>query len=466
MTASGFFFDQCIASLVSLTARAVLGDVSHSWFQIFHNSKQTFTKCKYRQIFSVYTKILHWKLFKKNKAIMLRNNTKRKLLDELNVSESGKNKKVKSNPQSETIDNEQNKSGKNANISISRKNPKLIKEFEINKIKTGKIKGKNNNTVPENPKNQNSGKFISVKGRSSQTGKGKISPIIRTWGMKAREIFKSKLDRIPQQDFEDELCKLNEIDRLTSEEISGGDNDASDICNYGVELSCEGSDLDEFPDTADNTEPGELSNEEPEPGTSTQGSVRSKVVKVNKTTTNTRSDKYAHLRHDPEFHQFLDEMLDVRMNRKQDFDSGDAEHHRHQRRNMSTSGKQQPLMNGRSGEFVENKTTPQQLGGNVNTQNQRNFKSLLDTTIYSPGLMCANKEESIIDKISNFVEGIRIDSRKGRLHDKVRSDQRWDDHDQDSFTPQRRIVRSRSRSHSPGYRHKDKEITATAPTSA
>ena len=107
----------------------------------------------------------------------------------------------------------------------------------------------------------------------------------------------------------------------------GGDDDASDICNNGVELLCEGSDLDEFPDSADNTEPGEISNDEPEPETSTQGSVRSKVVQVNKTTTNTRSDKYAHLRHDPEFHQFLDEMLDVRMNRKCDYDSGDAAHH-------------------------------------------------------------------------------------------------------------------------------------------
>ena len=85
--------------------------------------------------------------------------------------------------------------------------------------------------------------------------------------------------------------------------------------------------------------------------------------------------------------------------------------------------------------------------------------------IYSPGLMHANKEESIIDKISNFVEGIRIDSRKGRSHDKARSELRRDEHDQDSFTPQRRIVRSRSRSRSPGYRRKDKGTTATVSTS-
>ena len=43
------------------------------------------------------------------------------------------------------------------------------------------------------------------------------------------------------------------------------------------------------------------------------------------------------------------------------------------------------------------------------------IKSPSDTTIYSPGLRkeCSNSDEiSIIDKISNFVESIRIDGKK------------------------------------------------------
>ena len=42
-----------------------------------------------------------------------------------------------------------------------------------------------------------------------------------------------------------------------------------------------------------------------------------------------------------------------------------------------------------------------------------NFKSPSDTTIYSPGLRHINNEEvSLMEKISNFVESIRLDTRK------------------------------------------------------
>ena len=46
------------------------------------------------------------------------------------------------------------------------------------------------------------------------------------------------------------------------------------------------------------------------------------------------------------------------------------------------------------------------------------FKSPSDTNIYSPGLRKTNDESNIIDKISNFVESIRLDSRGSRRIDR------------------------------------------------
>ena len=43
----------------------------------------------------------------------------------------------------------------------------------------------------------------------------------------------------------------------------------------------------------------------------------------------------------------------------------------------------------------------------------KNFKSPSDMTLYSPGLRKATENEvNLIDKISNFVEGVRLDSNK------------------------------------------------------
>ena len=47
----------------------------------------------------------------------------------------------------------------------------------------------------------------------------------------------------------------------------------------------------------------------------------------------------------------------------------------------------------------------------------KTFKSPSDTTIYSPALRKVNSEDiALIDKISNFVESIKLDSRRDHLH--------------------------------------------------
>ena len=137
---------------------------------------------------------------------------------------------------------------------------KLLTTSKLEKGKcVGKAKGKgnNNNAVPVG--------LIEDKNHSNRNGKQnklsktitKIVPIIQTRGMKAKE----KICSLTNKEKESELKKLNQIDQLLPHEIAGGDvssDEEGEICNDGVELSINGSELDEeFPEESSG-EPGKI----------------------------------------------------------------------------------------------------------------------------------------------------------------------------------------------------------------
>ena len=240
-------------------------------------------------------------------------------------------------------------------------------------------------------------------------------PIIQTRGMKVRK----ECEKFNKQK---ELEMVNEIDKLTSLEISGGNITDDEVMHDGVDLSIHGSDLEDFPDAVDveigrnnvvnqtetesgnddsteaddaatETEPGELSSSEEDDISTLR--VASKVVKVQQRKVRDdgqKRNKYSHLKDDPEFKSFLEEMLDCRMAARQ-VATPDEKHERHKK----------------SSKHCENCATHLQNKG-VAT-----FKSPSDMTIYSPGLRKAssqNDDTLIIEKISDFVENIRLNSNR------------------------------------------------------
>ena len=115
--------------------------------------------------------------------------------------------------------------------------------------------------------------------------------------------------------------------------------------------------------------------------------------------------KFQHLKDDPEFNDFLDEVLDLKLSDKTAAENlVAANENRNQRKDA-------PQRSGTS------KT------GNQDMPNRKSalvIKSPSDTTIYSPGLRklsCSNQSDydnNVIEKISNFVDSIRIDSGHGK----------------------------------------------------
>ena len=171
--------------------------------------------------------------------------------------------------------------------------------------------------------------------------------------------------------------------------------------------------------------PGELSSSDDEMVNYGQHKVQSKVVRANKQqeTIGKRSgmEKFSHLRSDPDFKQFLSEIVDERMNSSS--------------KQSSKQDKQQDKQQQHRRECND--------GMNINIPRVQLFKSPSDTTIYSPGLCKIsaidqndqtglNDDMTMIDKISNFVENIRIGARtsdrrgKSPVHSGRSSDRRWD----------------------------------------
>ena len=293
---------------------------------------------------------------------------------------------------------------------------------------------KNNATVVAKSnvaKQPQSLKVKSIKSNGNKRYK-KVTPIIQTRGMKAKakqaNLIKNKKVIVTQAD----LHKLNDIDKLSYREFADGDENG--IYHNGVELSIQGSDIeDDFPevnptqppstpvggqqsaasDTDDGeaeVEPGEIyssggessdedseieNNQHRNGNAKCMKTVVSKVVKVTPRGKRDKRDstkvvesgnkfeKFNHLRNDPDFREFLGEMMDERLaaakkpekKKKSDYD------------NDKINSPSPPLVRG--------------------------FKSPSDMTIYSPGLRKVNSEDvSLIEKISNFVASIRLDGSK------------------------------------------------------
>ena len=151
------------------------------------------------------------------------------------------------------------------------------------------------------------------------------------------------------------------------------------------------------------SEPGEILSSDDEAVDSTCNPVQQPSTSANRAVISSVKDKsshvgksyakFQHLKDDPEFNDFLDNMLDRKLSNKT------TDH----TENRTTRG--------------ESAANIQDIGKNNNSnramQKPHLVKSPSDTTLYTPGLALANtqqqRDNNAIDKISNFVESIRID---------------------------------------------------------
>ena len=119
------------------------------------------------------------------------------------------------------------------------------------------------------------------------------------------------------------------------------------------------------------------------------------MVKVKSRSENNRSrlDKFAHLKADPEFKEFLKEIVDQQVKADRAERRADYSHspvHRN-----GSKGRSKPKKGMVNQPFL--------------------VKSPSDTTLYSPGLRKVNNEDvTLIEKISNFVESIWLEDRLDR----------------------------------------------------
>ena len=150
-------------------------------------------------------------------------------------------------------------------------------------IESGKIPkklGSNNNAIPDKLEDEQVGKKGVVHKRTIKTVNKKVTPIIQTRGMKAKQQGVKQLTAGASMVARDDLEKLNEIDSLSAAEFAGGaDAEEEEICHDGVELSIQGSDIEDSPDKG-LSESGEISDSDDEE--QPVGGVRSKVAKVSK----------------------------------------------------------------------------------------------------------------------------------------------------------------------------------------
>ena len=196
---------------------------------------------------------------------------------------------------------------------------------------------------------------------------------------------KTRYDSNDKQNRHD-LTDIELIDSQTSSEIIDGNAVADNVDHDGVELSIHGSDIDDFSDEEtrrdeqEGHESGEIVSSEDE--SSAQAvPARNKQNKL---------EKFQHWKNDPDFGEFIDGILDKKLSGK-----------------IATAT------------ATTSKAT--EKGGQGNSL----IKSPSDTTLYSPGLRRANvdthvnlaaiandNESDLIEKISNFVEHIRIGNRQ------------------------------------------------------
>ena len=232
----------------------------------------------------------------------------------------------------------------------------------------------------------------------------------------------SKIDRQKIID-EKHLSELNKLDTHTEFEISEGNAavGANLIDHDGIELSVNGSDLEEFisddeTETQYGTvsesnqdhlqqEPGEIFSDEEDTVTVTLPKEKSKDKRIPKLASNGKFSKFQHLKDDPEFNDFLDSMLDRKLSGKV----------------TETSKVNSQNQKGKKGnddlDIEQPNQSSKRLSNNVVNRTHQIIKSPSDTTLYSPGLRKANNyangETNAIEKISTFVDNMRITQHSG-----------------------------------------------------
>ena len=257
------------------------------------------------------------------------NKAKRRSVDEFDGAQPSTSKKLRNEADLGDLLSRRNKSKSNGKSTFNIKT--IAKSLKVKAIDS------NNNAVPVKSVavSKNNKKPVNV-GNRMDLGKQNFVPIIQTCKMKAKEQNKLK----KQMNLDKEIEQLDQIDKLTDVEIAEGEKaalsvDDEEVNHDGIILSVS-SDLedDSFPEEGEIpnvtrciTEPGEVdSSEEKSDVVCNKGGrpgIPSKVVKVtkvNKTTTDvgsasrsSRLDKFSHLRNDPDFKVFLNEMLDDRI---------------------------------------------------------------------------------------------------------------------------------------------------------
>ena len=133
------------------------------------------------------------------------------------------------------------------------------------------------------------------------------------------------------------------------------------------------------------------------------------------------ANKFDHLRHDPDFRKFLIDMMDERDGKITASDGqgvtmskGTGAGSSHAKRSTRNQRGNSEI---HSGEEITNE---QQINLKKGHTSGNLVKSPSDTTIYTPGLRkMSNEDISLIEKISNFVESIRLDG-KNRVSRPVR----------------------------------------------
>ena len=187
-----------------------------------------------------------------------------KLIDEIQSMENSESKRVRSMTNSDDqngtdLDHQQTVENSNGKKSVHKNNLKI----------------KLNTKVSQQTKDRNNNATVGSKLKKRII----VTPIIQTRGMKKKA---AKLNQKVTSEISDELNQLNKIDKLTHDEILGGETmfeEEDSIAHDGVEISINGLDDEtDFLEVADAAEPGELISSDED--VNFNSSVASKVVKV------------------------------------------------------------------------------------------------------------------------------------------------------------------------------------------
>ena len=301
---------------------------------------------------------------------------KRKLLDDLNAGPSAEKKKSKICNANEwrTHGRPTQPNGKLDKMVLNKTKKKSSTKSKSKNLDKEQSIDNNNNAVPESERGVNKNK------NKSKTG-GAFMPVIQTRRMKAAQQL---------ADFEkNELELFNQIDRLNDSEIAGGDqvfeedDDSNSVLHDEVVLSVNGSDDDQFTEEVSQTEnePGEVQNSSSDGEDTSHNrsqAVASKVVKIRKrrdrSESSDRFKKFKSLKDDPDFHDFLKELLT---------DDDNDTRKKGRSKSASTKDRQQQQQHG---ELIHDHdqsflSPPHQVQRQLPL-----IKSPSDTTIYRPGL--------------------------------------------------------------------------------